>query len=383
MHPDWLYYEQSKQVSVAARENFDEWAQWLAAHDSRYHFGKTRAEVTAYMDKIRAKLAARPVAWPSEPEAPKVNGSWFDVIVGYSGYRPEWDLRAELVGKIRDAANSSAERPALSSDASKALAVLYGSIKPTYSGVFNAVTCEADWPADPKVYERQMRLFRVKYPYGFGALQAGQSPCTYRSFTPPEKLVELRRDGYPAGVVVQAEFDRATQYDGGPAMAAKLDDSLISVSDEGGHGMYGRNPCVTEKIDDYLIRGILPGARTVCAGSPPARPAGRQQGQDVITVARAAGEERRSHGEARPRIRTTSRSDAATRRRVWFMTPGPTVHTVGMALEIQWQPSHRSRPPLRAPSWYPLDSRHGDWRNLAGHGRHPERAPASQGACRM
>ncbi|NEA35399.1 hypothetical protein [Streptomyces sp. SID13031] len=98
-------------------------------------------------------------------------------------------MSGELIGKIRDAANSPGKLPALGTDASKALAVLYGTIKDDYNGVFPAVTCEADWPKDPKVYEEQLRLFRTKYPYGPGAMQAGQTNCTYRSFTPPEKLV--------------------------------------------------------------------------------------------------------------------------------------------------------------------------------------------------
>jgi PAB1-binding protein PBP1 len=58
--------------------------------------------------------------------------------------------------------------------------------------------------------------------------------------------------------VIQADGDPATQYDGGPAMAAALGDQLISVRDSGEHGQYGNNPCVTEKIDDYLINGVLP-----------------------------------------------------------------------------------------------------------------------------
>nr|WP_042197724.1 alpha/beta hydrolase [Kibdelosporangium sp. MJ126-NF4]CEL23137.1 putative hydrolase [Kibdelosporangium sp. MJ126-NF4]CTQ90275.1 probable exported protease [EC:3.4.-.-] [Kibdelosporangium sp. MJ126-NF4] len=113
-----------------------------------------------------------------------------------------------------------------------------------------------------------MRLFREKYPYGRGASAAEPTECTFRSFTPPERPVDLKRKGYPTGLVIQAEFDPATQYDGGPAMAAKLNDNLISIRDEGSHGQYGRNSCATGKINDYLIHGVLPGSRTVCSGAP-------------------------------------------------------------------------------------------------------------------
>jgi pimeloyl-ACP methyl ester carboxylesterase len=269
MHPDWLYYEQAKEVSMSAKENFDALAEWMAQRDSRYHFGKTLAEVTAYLEMIRAKLARRPVDWPDAPPGyPQIDGVFFDMILGGSGYRPEWDVSAQLIGRIRDAANSTAKQAKLSSDTSKALKILYGTVKQTYQGVFQAVSCEAVWSKDPKGYEEQMRLFREKFPYGPGAMQAGPTNCTYAKGKPQEKLVDLKRKGYPVGLVIGAEFDPSTQYDGSPAMAAALNNQLISVTDEGSHGQYGSNPCATAKVNDYLIKGILPGSRSVCAGAP-------------------------------------------------------------------------------------------------------------------
>jgi hypothetical protein len=141
-------------------------------------------------------------------------------------------------------------------------------IAETANGVYQTVTCEADWPRDLTTYYTQMRLFRVKYPYGPGAMAAMPTECTFRSFTPPEKLVKLRRAGYPTGLVIQAERDGNTQYDGGPAMASRLRDNLISVSDDGSHGLYGQNACVTKRVDDYLLDGVLPPSRSVCAGAP-------------------------------------------------------------------------------------------------------------------
>ncbi|MFC9690473.1 alpha/beta fold hydrolase [Kribbella sp. NPDC056951] len=268
MHPDWLYYEQAKQVSVAAKENYEALATWLAERDSRYHFGKTLAEVTATLNLVRARLAVRPVPWPIPGAGTPVDGVFFDIILGGSGYRPMWDLAAELIGLIRDAANAPEGKRKLSEDAGKALKIVYGEIKETYNGVFPAVSCEAVWSKDPKGYAEQMRIFREKYPYGPGAMQAGPTNCTYAKWTPQEKLVDLKRKGYPVGLVIGAEYDPATQYDGSPAMASALNNQLISVKDEGSHGQYGGNACATQKIDDYLINGILPGSRTTCDGAP-------------------------------------------------------------------------------------------------------------------
>lgn len=268
MHPDWLYYEQAKQVSVSAKENFDALAAWMAQRDSVYHLGKTLAEVTANLTATRAKLAAHPVPWPIPGAGSDVDGVFFDIILGGSSERPLWDLFAELIGLIHQAANAPDGKRTLSEDAGKALKIVYGEIKETYNGVFPAVSCEAVWSKDPKGYEEQMRLFREKYPYGPGAMQAGPTNCTYAKWTPQEKLVDLKRKGYPVGLVIGAEFDPSTQYDGSPAMASALNDNLISVKDEGSHGQYGRNRCATQKINDYLINGILPGSRVVCDGLP-------------------------------------------------------------------------------------------------------------------
>jgi hypothetical protein len=78
----------------------------------------------------------------------------------------------------------------------------------------------------------------------------------------------LSRNGYPVGVVVQAEGDTQTAYAGGPAMAQRLRDNLVTVSDEGSHGEYASNPCVTEKINRYFVDGVLPDSSSVCPGSP-------------------------------------------------------------------------------------------------------------------
>jgi hypothetical protein len=138
--------------------------------------------------------------------------------------------------------------------------------------VYDTVNCEADWPTDLNTYYEDMRWFRDHYPYadgnGSGVIGAAPTNCTFRSFTPPEPLIPLRRNGYPTGVVIQADGDPATQYDGGPAMAAALGDQLISVRDSGEHGHYGSNPCVTDKIDNYLINGVLPPSRSECTATP-------------------------------------------------------------------------------------------------------------------
>nr|CEL21911.1 probable exported protease [Kibdelosporangium sp. MJ126-NF4]CTQ92691.1 probable exported protease [EC:3.4.-.-] [Kibdelosporangium sp. MJ126-NF4] len=278
IHPDWLWREQGKQQSVAARFNVDEWAAWVAQRDAIYHLGKTQAEVLATTEALAAKLATKPVRLDRErPEGwptywPKdFDRTVLDRFMAVATQpRPIWDVTAEVIGELRHAAEGGT---GLSKDTSTAVGMLYQhGIRKIDPGVYETVTCEADWPTDLNTYYEDMRTFRDRYPYadgnGSGVIGAAPNNCTFRSFTPPEKPGPLKRNGYPTGVVIQADGDPATQYDGGPAMASKLNNQLISVRDSGEHGHYGNNKCVTKTIDNYLINGVLPPSRSECAADP-------------------------------------------------------------------------------------------------------------------
>ncbi|HWO63348.1 MAG TPA: alpha/beta fold hydrolase [Umezawaea sp.] len=278
IHPDWLWREQFKQQSVAARYNVEQWATWVGQRDDTYHLSRTRDEVLATTEAVAARLATRSVPFTRErPETwPSYWPRSFDrtvldrFLAMATQPRSIWDITAEVVVEVRRAAE---EGTAVSADTSTAVGLLHEQgIAKVDSGVYDTVTCEADWPTDLTAYQEDMRLFRERYPYtdgnGSGVIGAAPTNCTFRSFTPPEQPVPLKRAGYPTGVVIQADGDPATQYDGGPAMAARLGDQLISVRDSGKHGHYGSNPCVTAEVDDYLINGVLPPSRSECADEP-------------------------------------------------------------------------------------------------------------------
>ncbi|WP_051792864.1 alpha/beta fold hydrolase [Amycolatopsis jejuensis] len=278
IHPQWMWREQAKQQSVAARFNVEQWAAWTGERDNTYHLGKSQAEVLATTEALAAKLATRsvpftrprpedwPVSWPKEFSRNELDR----FLAQGTQPRPIWDVVAEVIGEVRQAAEKST---ALSPDSGKAIGLLHQKgIARVRDGVYETVTCEADWPTDLSTYYEDMRAFRDYAPYadgnGSGIVGVAPNNCTFRSFTPPESLVPLKRDGYPTGIVIQADGDPATQYDGGPAMAATLADQLISVRDSGSHGHYGTNKCVTERVDNYLINGILPSSRSECAAEP-------------------------------------------------------------------------------------------------------------------
>jgi pimeloyl-ACP methyl ester carboxylesterase len=264
VHPEWIWREQFRAQAVAMRRNVEAWAAWAAQHHDRFKLGATADEVMASVEGVAAALAATPVA--------DYDRTKFDATVGVgSRYRPLWSELANAVVALRG--GKASEAGALMARSAQ---------EDLVSGVFNTVTCEVDWPTDVETYYEDMRIFRDRYPYGFGVLRAAPTTCTFRTFTPPEPAVELKRAGYPVGLIVQAEGDTQTQYESGPAMATRLGHNLITVLDEGKHGIYGgKNVCVNKSVDRYLVDGVLPASSSECPGDPRPDPAQESSAQHV------------------------------------------------------------------------------------------------------
>ena len=197
------------------RFNVEQWAEWVGARDDTYHLGTSKQEVLATVEALADELADRavpidierpddwPVSWPEEFDRSTLDSS----LAQATGPRPAWDVTAELIVELREAA---AENTPLSDDATAAAGTVLSDegIPRGDEGVYDTVTCEADWPTDLTTYYEDMRWYREIYPFrdgnGSGVIGAAPTPCTFRSFTPPEPLVPLERDGYPTGVVIQA-----------------------------------------------------------------------------------------------------------------------------------------------------------------------------------
>ncbi|MFD9702383.1 alpha/beta fold hydrolase [Lentzea sp. NPDC059081] len=256
VHPEWVWHEQFRQQAVAYRHDVEAWAAWVGERSEKFGLGRSRDEVLAEVEKVAAKLGTAPVG--------DYGRSSFDGAVGAGArYRPLWSDIASVVVKLR-----SGEGPANAEGAEAGRLLAKTGLDELRSGVFDTVTCESDWPTDVNLYYEDMRTFRERYPYGFGIVRAAPMTCTFRSFTPPERPVRIARTTYPIGIVVQSEGDTQTQYAGGPAMAERLGHNLITVVDEGKHGLYNGNACVDAKVNRYLVDGALPGSSTECPGDP-------------------------------------------------------------------------------------------------------------------
>ncbi|MCC5033255.1 alpha/beta fold hydrolase [Streptomyces sp. WAC 00631] len=259
-HPDWTWRQQFMAQAVAIRENVGDWARWAGRRDGTLGLGGSQRRVMATVERTAAALAERPVNG--------MNRTAFDATVGsLANDRTRWADLAALVASLEagDAPSSRAAAAAAETGAGTG-----AELRP---GVLEAATCESSWPREPGVYERDMRRFRERYPYGLGMTRAQPWVCAFRADS-PQPPPRIRGAGRPAGLVVQAENDPQTHRAGGAAMAARLGHPLITVADDGSNEIYGRRGyrCVDDRVDRYLLTGRLPDRRhTVCAGAP--RPA--------------------------------------------------------------------------------------------------------------
>jgi pimeloyl-ACP methyl ester carboxylesterase len=270
VHPDWDWRQQFMSQAVAVRENVDAWAEWVGEHDETYGLGTGAAAVLSSVEDLTNRLAeGSDQAWMRTS---------FDGIIGRRApLRPDWDGVARLVVDLRAAmaaGDTDQARELLAGTNTWQAASAVGDDREAHTreAVLEAVTCETDWPSDPTSYFEDMRRFRQDYPYGFGLMRAQPWVGTFRSFTPPEPRVEVRREGYPPGLVVQADADPVDYHEGGRAMAARLDHRLVLVEDSGEHELYalGDNAAVDEYVNRYLLEGDLPDGDVVCPG--PRRP---------------------------------------------------------------------------------------------------------------
>jgi pimeloyl-ACP methyl ester carboxylesterase len=84
-----------------------------------------------------------------------------------------------------------------------------------------------------------------------------------------DKLGDVRVTGAPPVLVVGNTGDPATPYAGVEAVAARIQGSRLLTFDSVEHTAFGtgRNSCIDDAVDAYLVDGALPPPGTHCARS--------------------------------------------------------------------------------------------------------------------
>ena len=246
--------------------NMDRYTAWLAAQDDLYGFGTTPEDVLETFDDASARLREEPLG--EDSRLPGYENNAFDMDLGFHArFQASWDLVASFHWFIVN------DEPL--PEGYETLSVTHGQVGDIMTlDLQTAVLCETEWPTRLSVYREDTRVYREEHPYGSGAVWAAPHPCGFSTVDRPEPAVDTERDGYPQGLVIAGEFDANTPYEHGAAMAERLDNPLVTVAGDGGHGFYHSFglPCVRDAVDAYLVDGEAP-ADVTCQGLPPAEPA--------------------------------------------------------------------------------------------------------------
>ncbi|MFJ6081442.1 alpha/beta hydrolase [Streptomyces sp. NPDC092369] len=254
--PEQIWYRNNLDQSAAFEGRWTDFREWMAEHDEVYGLGATAEAVQGSYDKAAAQLAAEPAGGKVGPA--QLQGAF--LTAGY--YDDYWPHRAQalsayLKGDPKPLIQQAGPHPEAAAEAENS------------NAVYTAVECnDASWPTDFKVWDRDnTRLARVA-PFETWDNVWMNLPCAYWP-APRQQVVDVRTapGELPSTLILAAERDAATPYDGALELHRRLSGSvLVTERDAGTHGIAGGpNRCVNGYLDAYLLEGRLPVRRAACA----------------------------------------------------------------------------------------------------------------------
>jgi pimeloyl-ACP methyl ester carboxylesterase len=89
-------------------------------------------------------------------------------------------------------------------------------------------------------------------------------PCTYWPVLPTGKIAPVHAPKAPPIVVVGNTHDPATPYKWAQGLARQLGTATLLTYQGGGHTAYGRDGCIDQNVDDYLVKLTVPATGTTC-----------------------------------------------------------------------------------------------------------------------
>ncbi|WP_380170047.1 alpha/beta hydrolase [Kineococcus sp. DHX-1] len=271
------YQEVFSYQPMAFQRRFDvDFAPWAAAGNATFGLGATGADVNATYERLRAGLAARPLQLLP---GLAVDGNLLDALAMQSMYgkasfpQLAWILSGlQVVEAFRSGPAGSATAPtALTgrlADLVRQLAPAADRPSATESmaATFAATTCnDSQWSTDQAFWDAYGNEQGERYPL-VGYTKSSQV-CAYWQ---RDGLALPTVDGadLPPLLIVQSRRDPATAYEGAVKTHEAMGSSvLVTVEDEGDHGLYGMgNACVDDVVDRFLAEGTAPDGDVTCEG---------------------------------------------------------------------------------------------------------------------
>ncbi|MEU6682098.1 alpha/beta hydrolase [Streptomyces sp. NPDC046832] len=267
--PGRIGYRNHLARSAAFERRWADFRAWIARHDDVYGLGTTAREVLRGYERASARLAAEPAGGKVGP------GQLKEALLQAASYDDLWPHRAHalsayLKGDAEPLIEQAEQHPEAAAEAENSRAV------------YLAVECnDAPWPTDWAVWDRDnTRLARVA-PFATWDNVWTNLPCAFWPVPRQRPLdVGTGPGELPPTLVLAAERDAVTPYDGALALHGRLAGSvLVTERDAGTHGLAGGpNACVNGQVEAYLLEGRLPGRRAECAPHAEPRPSAPQAG---------------------------------------------------------------------------------------------------------
>lgn len=257
--PGRIWYRNNLAQSAAFESRWADFRAWVAKHDATYKLGATPQEVAGSYERVRAALAEKPAGGKVGP------GQLHAALLSVGYHDDYWPLRAKalsayLNGDPKPLIAQAAPRPGTEKAAENA------------NAVYTAVECnDAPWPEDWETWDRDNTLLARIAPFETWDNAWMNLPCAFWP-APRQQPVDVgtKRGALPTTLILAAERDAATPYEGALELHRRLRGSvLITEDDAGTHGIGGgSNRCVNTYLEDYLLHGKTPVRRASCAPHP-------------------------------------------------------------------------------------------------------------------
>ncbi|MGY0070605.1 alpha/beta hydrolase [Streptomyces sp. QTS137] len=261
--PARIWYRNNLGQSAAFEDRWADFLAWAARHDDVYGLGDTPRKVRRGYETARERLAKDPAGGAVGP------GQLQEAFLRAGYHDDHWPHRAHALsaylkgdpGPLVEQARAYPEAAVETENA---------------RSVYVAVECnDAPWPTDWAVWDRDNTRLARRAPFATWDNVWANLPCAFWP-APRQRPLDVRAGAgaLPPTLILAAERDAATPYDGALELHRRLAGSaLVTERDAGTHGIAGGpNSCVNGHLEEYLLTGRVPGRRASCAPRPEPAP---------------------------------------------------------------------------------------------------------------
>ncbi|MGV9315286.1 alpha/beta hydrolase [Streptomyces sp. NPDC003691] len=270
VHParDKVWYRNNLDQSFAFERRWADFRAWTARHDDVFGLGTTAAAVARRYEEVKTRLATEPAGGTVGPAQLQ------SAFLGAAYYDDYWPSRARALSEYL----RGNDKPLIAQASPKKQ---WAAESENSNAVYTAILCnDAPWPTEWRVWDRDNTALARKAPFETWDNAWMNLPCAFWRAPRQQPLeVRTRWGALPPVLILAAEHDAATPYEGAKELARRLKGSvLITEEDAGTHGVGGgANDCVNRYLEEYLLSGEAPVRRASCAPHPEPDPVSLEQ----------------------------------------------------------------------------------------------------------